>query len=86
MKVLQLLLAVKVLQVLLPLIGGEILEIVTAVLDDHLLMMASTSTWIGLLSVRRWTMSKACLTIRTCRSDRSVEKARWTGCIMDQTV
>ena len=32
----------------------------------HLLMMASTSTWMGLLSVRRCTISKACCTILTC--------------------
>ena len=34
----------------------------------HLLMMASTSTWMGLLSESRWMMSNACLTIRTASS------------------
>lgn len=34
---------------------------------QYLLMTASTNTWIGLLSVSKCTMSKACLTIRTCK-------------------
>ena len=40
----------------------------------HLLIMASTSTWIGLLSVNRCTMSKECLTIRTCKHNASKMK------------
>ena len=37
----------------------------------HLLMMASTRTWMGLLSVRRCTISKACCTILTCTGTTS---------------
>ncbi len=32
---------------------------------QHLLMMASTRTWMGFWSVSRWTISKECLMMRT---------------------
>jgi hypothetical protein len=34
----------------------------------HLLMIASTSTWMGLVSESRWMMSNACFTMRTASS------------------
>ena len=40
----------------------------------HLLMMASTMTWMGLLSVRRWMISHVLRTISACSARaRSIE-------------
>ena len=35
------------------------------VAEEHLLMMASTRTWMGFWSVSRWMISKECLMMRT---------------------
>jgi hypothetical protein len=39
------------------------------------LMMASTTIWMGFWSVSRWTMSKACSTMRTCSQGRKTAAA-----------
>lgn len=62
--------------------AGHLLQVqvpAAAAGPPHLLMMASTRIWMGFWSVSRWTISKACSTMRSCSTFPTAAKANTTS-------